>query len=86
MSAPLPGQGRLHNLKNMDTHEACPCCGAVWKEGRPWATSIMSVLQFARVKGISPQAVAMKCRKGIIAAYRGPDGHWLIPVIRNLKP
>jgi hypothetical protein len=81
MSKPLPGKGRIRNLVNMDTYEQCPCCGAVHKVGRPWSTAIMTVPEFAKMKGISQQAVKAKCRKGIIAAYQGMNGHWLIPII-----
>jgi hypothetical protein len=80
MSEQLPGKGRVHNLKNMDTFEQCPCCGAVWTQGHPASMRTLSVPEYAKAQGITKQAVTAKCRKGIIAAYFDTSGHWLIPV------
>lgn len=81
---PLPGQGRPHNLVEKDGHEACPCCGAVWKGGRPWSDTTLTPIEMAPKMGISNQAVTQRIRSGSIAAYHGAGAQgrnsYLIPV------
>jgi hypothetical protein len=78
----LPGENHPKNLVDMGTYEACPCCGAVYKQGRPWAETTISAQELAKEKGITTPAIYSKIRRGIISAYLGPDGRWIIPVIQ----
>lgn len=85
MAPPLPGQGNARNLVSQpDGLEACPCCGAVWKNGRPWSETTMNPVEVAEKMGISPQAVTQRIRSGSIAAYLGAGAggrnKYVIPV------
>ena len=82
---PLPGAGNPRNLlPQADGFDACPCCGAVWKGGRPWSETTLSPTQMADQIGMTPQAVTMRIRMGSIAAYlasgTGKRNSYLIPV------
>lgn len=82
---PLPGQGRPHNLvPQPDGLDACPCCGAIWKGGKPWATTSMDPAELGEKMGLSRQAVTQRIRNGTIAAYPGAGtggrNTYIIPV------
>lgn len=82
---PLPGAGNPRNLiPSKDGLEACPCCGAVWKGGRPWSEAILNPAQMSVATGLTPQAITQRIRNGTIAAYlstgNGARNGYLIPV------
>ena len=80
---PLPGTGNPRNLVKTETpgFDACPCCGAVWKGGKPWSKTTMSTVEMAEKAGLSPQTITQRIRNGTIAAYPaiGRNGY-IIPV------
>lgn len=80
---PLPGTGNPRNLvpSKVPGFHACPCCGAIWKGGKPWSETIMTVLEVAAAAGLSSQTITQRIRNGTIAAYpqSGRNGY-LIPV------
>lgn len=82
---PLPGAGTPRNLvPAKDGCEACPCCGALWKGGRPWSEVVLTPAQVSEKTGLSQQAITTRIRQGSIAAYyaAGAAGRnkYLIPV------
>jgi hypothetical protein len=69
--------------------EACPCCGAVWKGGRPWSETVLSPVEMAERIGQSPQTITQRIRNGSIAAYlaagTGGRNKYLIPVFEFVR-
>ena len=78
--AMLPGEGNPKNLVSLETHQECPCCGALWKGGRPWAEKTLTSAQVAEIMGITRSAVVQRLSRGTLAGYQGPGGEWVIPV------
>jgi hypothetical protein len=64
--------------------EACPCCGAVWKGGKPWSETVLEPGEMAEKMGLTRQAVTQRIRNGSIAAYpgvgTGGPNTYIIPV------
>lgn len=78
--APLPGEGNPKNLVNMGDHQTCPCCGALWKGGRPWAEKTLTSQEAADILGVTRSAVVQRLSKGTLAGYQGPSNEWIVPV------
>lgn len=81
----LPGTGNPRNLVSQEGgFDACPCCGAVWKGGRPWSDKVLSPVEMGEKAGLSPQAITTRIRTGAIAAYpaagTGARNKYLIPI------
>lgn len=81
----LPGAENAHNLipdPENPSLASCPCCGAMWKGGKPWSDITMTPAELAQAMGISQQAVTSRIRGGSIAAYLGPQARntYLIPI------
>lgn len=82
---PLPGHGQPLNLvKQEGGVEACPCCGGVWKGGKPWTENCLTPAEMALQCGMSAQAITQRIRRGTIAAYNkagsGARNDYLIPI------
>lgn len=77
----LPGEGEVRNLINKDDHAECPCCGAVWRQGRPWTATIYTVAQMAELRGVSRSSITQKLARGTMAGYQNLKGEWLIPIV-----
>lgn len=80
----LPGQGNARNLVEQGGHEACPCCGSVWKGGMPWSDKVLTPLELSEATGLTQQNITTRIRSGTIAAYlavgAGGRNKYLIPI------
>ena len=81
----LPGGDCPRNLVSQaEGFDACPCCGAMWKGGRPWTDKVLSPVELAMQMGQTPQSITSRIRMGTIAAYPGAGSGrknvYLIPV------
>ena len=81
----LPGARSRHSLvyKEGTKEAACPICGAVWLNGRPWSGKAMSPAELAPILCTTQQAISARIRTGTIAAYpKAGDGRngYLIPI------
>lgn len=85
MGIGLPGKGQPHNLVDKGEYSVCPCCGSVWKEGRPWTQTSLSVRELAAAMKVSVAAVNKRIRKGTIQAYLGVNGQWVIPINKERR-
>ncbi len=82
----LAGMGRPNSLiPSKDGLAVCPCCGAVWKGGQPWAEKAFTPAELSPQLGMTPQNITSRIRKGTIAAYpqagTGGRNKYLIPVV-----
>ena len=76
----LPGEGNPKNLIHHEDHQTCPCCGALWRGGKPWATTTLNSSEAAELMGTTRSAVVQRLSRGTLAGYQGVGGEWVIPV------